>query len=532
MEFLNDLLKNYKNLNDAKLLLNGFKFGFRLQYKGPRISRISKNLLSAETNKEETKQKLLKEVQLGKMLGPFSQKPISNLQTSPIGLVPKKDLSLRLITHLSFPKCSSINDFIDPEICKVKYSSIDKVLETILSCGRSAKLGKIDISQAFRLIVINPADFDLLGIMFDGEYFIDKCLPFGCSLSCALFEKFATMLHWAVTSYSGINTLDHYLDDFIFIGPSSSDHCYILMNTFLDISNQLGVPINDSKTVWPTTLLTFLGLDIDTVAMTIRIPEEKLVKLKNMLTPLLSMKKVTLRDLESVVGLMSFCARAITSSRAFLRRFYDLIATVNNKKPYHFARLNSEVKEDVKVWLNFLEHFNGSTYISDQTWLTNETLELFTDSSGNHQLGAGAYFAPHWVQYKWPNSWVNTPILRDMTVLELIPVVLALLIWGSELQNKKLIFRIDNSALVATLNKRTSKSKSVMKLVRPLVFLTMRYNIQFKAMHIEGLHNSIADSLSRFQMERFRSLAPMADKEPVAVPQKFLQIISELTSKD
>lgn len=86
------------------------------------------------------------------------------------------------------------------------------------------------------------------------------------------------------------------------------------------------------------------------------------------------MKKVTLRDLESVIGLMSFWARAITSSRALIRHFYDLIATVNNKKPYLFARLNSEVKEDVKAWLNFLEHFNGSTYISDQTWLTNETL--------------------------------------------------------------------------------------------------------------------------------------------------------------
>lgn len=161
-----------------------------------------------------------------------------------------------------------------------------------------------------------------------------------------------------------------------------------------------------------------------------------------MLTPLLSLKKVRLRDLESVVGLMSFCARAITSSRAFRRRIYDLIATVNNKKPYHFARLNAEVKEDIKVRLNFLEHFNGSTYISDQTWLTNDTLELFTDSSGNHQLGVGAYFAPHWAQYKWPNSWVNTPILRDMTVLEFIHVVLALLIWGSDLQNKQIILEL------------------------------------------------------------------------------------------
>lgn len=129
----------------------------------------------------------------------------------------------------------------------------------MLSFGRSTKLGKIDISQAFRLILINPADFDLLGIMFHGEFFIDKCLPFGSSI----FGKFATILHWAVTSYTGIDTLNRYLDDFICIGPLSSDHCSTLINTFLDIINHLGVPINDSKTVWPTTLLTFMGLDID-----------------------------------------------------------------------------------------------------------------------------------------------------------------------------------------------------------------------------------------------------------------------------
>jgi uncharacterized membrane protein len=68
-----------------------------------------------------------------------------------------------------------VNDFIDLEYCKVNYSSFDKVVEIISTLGKSALLAKLDISQAFQLIIINPVDFDVLGIMLEGHYYIDKC---------------------------------------------------------------------------------------------------------------------------------------------------------------------------------------------------------------------------------------------------------------------------------------------------------------------------------------------------------------------
>lgn len=270
---------------------------------------------------------------------------------------------------------------------------------------RPQKFAKLDISQAFGLLIVNPADFDLLGIKFDGKFYIDKCLPMGCAISCSLFEKFSTFVHWVVKSKAGLDSMDHYLDDFIFAGNAITDNCEVLVETFLHVSQELGVPIAEKKTVCPTNVLTFLGLEIDTVLMMVKIPALKLDKLKRSLQDLLTRKKENIRTLESVIGLMAFCARARPSARAFLRRFYDLLSSVKVRKPFYKIRITEELKYDITVWLQFLEDFNGECYILENLWLTNEALELFTDSTGNQYLGCDAYSKGHWLQFSWPESW-------------------------------------------------------------------------------------------------------------------------------
>jgi hypothetical protein len=57
---------------------------------------------------------------------------------------------------LSFPEGGGVNDFIDEKFCQEKYASFDKVLGMISALGKGAELGKIDIQQAFRLLIVNP----------------------------------------------------------------------------------------------------------------------------------------------------------------------------------------------------------------------------------------------------------------------------------------------------------------------------------------------------------------------------------------
>jgi hypothetical protein len=67
-----------------------------------------------------------------------------------------------------------------------QYTSFDKVLDTISDCGPLSLMGRMDISSAFRLLIINPGDFELFGFKFKDNYYFDNYLPMGCSASCQL----------------------------------------------------------------------------------------------------------------------------------------------------------------------------------------------------------------------------------------------------------------------------------------------------------------------------------------------------------
>lgn len=519
------MLRDYP-CQDKEILLGGFKDGFSLHYAGDRTPVESPNLISVKQNPGIAIKLIEKEIEMGRMAGPFSSKPFSNLRISPIGLVPKKDGTFRLIQHLSYPHGSSINDFIDPDYCKVKYASFDDAIDMVSRLGQGAHLGKMDIKSAFRLLPINPADFELVGLAVEGKYYFDKCLPMGCAISCSLFEKFSSFLEWAVRTNCNTEDLLHYLDDFLFGSEKNSNQCLTTMLAFNQLCSQLGVPIASEKTVWPTPIIIFLGLVINTINMTVSIPDEKLVELRRLLESFLDKKKVTLKMLQSLVGSLNFCSRAIPASRAFCRRFYDAMCGIS--KPHHFIRVTYPMKEDIKMWLLFLDCFNGSHYFPERLWISNCDIQLFTDASGNPELGCAAYFEPHWVFYQWPDSWKGQQILKETSMLELIPIVLAFLVWGPYLKGKKLVLQVDNLALVSILNKNSSKSSLIMQCLRPLVLQSMLMNIQFKAIHVPGKVNQIADALSRKQWVRFQRLAPRAEQRPEEVPESFRQLISNL----
>ena len=173
-------LAEYPDRECALELQNGFKYGFDIKFEGPQQLVLSKNLPSANKAPDVVRHKIAKELDAGRVADPFKTPPFPNFRVSPIGLVPKKQPGeYRMIHHLSYPEGGSVNDFIDPEVCSVQYTRFDEAVKMIQNLGQGTLLGKADVKGAFRLMIISPVHFPLLGFQFDGNYYFDRCLPFG-----------------------------------------------------------------------------------------------------------------------------------------------------------------------------------------------------------------------------------------------------------------------------------------------------------------------------------------------------------------
>ena len=240
-------------------------------------------------------------------------------------------------------------------------------------------------------------------------------------------------------------------------------------------------------------------------------PLDKIAKCNLLISDFLRRKKVTLRELQSLVGLLNFACSVIQPGRAFLRRLIDLSLGISH--PNHFIRLTKDVKADLSMWQSFLSTFNGKSLFLEDQWYNSNILHMYTDASGS--LGFGAVFGNKWCYGAWPQEWTT----HNIALLEFFSIVLSLLLWGSAMQNRCILFFTDNAAIVHVINKQSCKDKQLMFFVRKLVLTCLKNNIIFKAKHVMGLHNDLADSLSRLQIQKFYSLAPASmDKMPTDIP--------------
>lgn len=87
------------------------------------------------------------------------------------------------------------------------------------------------------------------------------------------------------------------------------------------------------KCVGPTNYLVLLGLEIDNVAMMVRVPVHKRVELVLLLQKIIYRKSVTLKQLQSLLGNSNFVTKSITPGRAIVRRMHNTIGKIS---PHHF----------------------------------------------------------------------------------------------------------------------------------------------------------------------------------------------------
>ena len=185
-------------------------------------------------------------------------------------------------------------------------------------------------------------------------------------------------LHW--------NLIQHYLDDFITIIPAALAHTIPQMETdYIAITDILGIPRNDKKNQ-SGSIISVLGLEIDTNLFTLRVPEDKMERAFKATSQALQQESITLKEIEALAGFLGFCAPAVQLGRFHLRTIWSFVASYpQNKSHFIKRRIPAEVCEDLTWWRDLFPSWNRVLFFQDST---RDTISLFTDSSG---FGMGGF---------------------------------------------------------------------------------------------------------------------------------------------
>lgn len=525
-------LADHPDENFTSTLLSWMVHGAPTWYDGPQKPRICANWPSAWQYHSEVSETLQKDKRRHRMVGPFPQPPFENMVCNPMGAFRKKNSSkVRTIHDLSFPPRESVNDHIDPEKCSLKYTTVENVVEKCMelkkqSGGQMIYCAKLDLSEAFKHIIVNPHEWHLLGCTWKDtppdnprakpnemrwsgvtdpqmDYYCGTVLQFGMRSAPRVFDMFGAGLQYLMVK-NGASNLDRYMDDYITyqIGKQKADGSLTIM---LDTCGLSGMEAQDSKTVWGTPIIEFLGIIMDHIHGQLMISSERLTEIKTILAEWRFKTKCTKRQLLSLLGKLMFCCKVIRCGKTFTHRIIQLVK--GTRYLHYRIRLNSAARADIEWWLQCIDTHNGISYYPTQ-WSSSDLLHLYTDAS---DIAVAGVYQKQWFYRCFVGKYA---IFRDKPIVykEMLALLMAVATFGSQLAGQRIVLHVDNQAVCFTINAGYSKNSDLMTLIREMYHLLAYYSMEVKALYINTKLNILADRLSRLDVQGFFLHEPDAEK--------------------
>jgi hypothetical protein len=522
---------------ECNRILYAIRNGIDIEYTGKRnINRRAENhIKESELTKEQLEQingKIQKDVMDGKKLGPFDKPPYPYFSVSPLGMVVKPgQTKIRIVHDLSHPDRAmidgdSINGNIREEDMELgKFD--DACNEIVKRRGRTILLLKLDIDGAYKIIPVRYEDWPLLGFKWKEKYYIDVTLPFGLKSSCRLWDLFATALNVILIGELGNSFILHYVDDFLIIDTDNIELVKEKLELIRKITKKLGVPLNETKTCGPTDCLTFLGIEINSTKMEMKLDNDRLNSLRTLLCQWETKIQCTMKELQSLIGILEFATKVIRPGRLFLKRLIDLVKSFNynNNNNYYgnskkigkaIRVITPDAKADIHWWIEFLPQWNGKSLLYDVNWL-HQTSTAISLSSDACQIGYGARCGREWIRGEWTEDvWLmaKRKIRESMPFLELYALVLAAFTWGSNWRGKRVIFQCDCEPIVNIFKTTRTHTPGIASLLRRMAKIAAINEFDYKVNHIEGVKNRAADLLSRNDMTVFFNEFPSSQVNP------------------
>lgn len=342
---------------------------------------------------------------------------------------------------------------------------------------------KIDIHQAYFHLPIAETHRRFLRIFYNNELLQLTALPFGLSSAPKMF---ATVSNWIaeILRARGFRILV-YLDDFLLVNQDQQTLVSQVAET-LSLLKTLGWHVNYNKSILePSHEVEYLGLIWNTQENKIKLPGKKAMKIKLIISKLLKFKNSSLREMQSLLGLLNFANYTVSKGRLHCRRMQLFLKQFQQNRPRERNNLSVQVQQDLGWWLKVVEH-------SSSPIIKPKVTHFFTTDAADAGWGAqlnNKYLSGKWATYQKP--WHSN-------MKELYAVFAAIHSQRMTLKEAHILIQSDNRTLVSYIrNEGGTRSLGLLKLTTRLLKLIQSLGITLSANYLPGRINEIADRLSR-----------------------------------
>lgn len=376
---------------------------------------------------------------------------------------------------------SHLNSFVNK--VHFKMESLD-VVKSLLR--PNDYMVSIDLADAFLSIPLHESSKKYTTFEFENVRYWFNSIPFGLTSSPRIFSKvLRPVIIWLRSRGLRITS---YLDD-IFICDQSPSLLSSSVDLALDTLSDLGFKPNLKKSkLSPSRDLLHLGYLWDTISMTISLPPEKINKTKVLANHLLSLEKVSLRDISSFLGLVISHSNGLDNGSLHFRKIQlQFVAKFKSCSSWDSCYCLSPAARNELFWWS--QDF-PCVPVSLSDSLPDLTMHCDASLSGwGCTLSSG-----HVASGEWSNSEKSFHI----NYLELKAIFFGLKCFSELIKNKYLQIFSDNTTSVSYINKRGGTHSSYLCSLAITIW-EFSYSIGTKitASHIAGTSNSTADFYSR-----------------------------------
>ena len=191
-----------------------------------------------------------------------------------------------------------------------------------------------------------------------------------------------------------------------------------------------------------------LGILVNTKDFTLRVPESRLRELSDELHLWLSRVRFTVKELQSLLGELSFVTACVHASRIFLSRLLNTLRSFPSNAKSQLVTL--EMRHDLAWWQTFLPLYNGVSVIKPADWSFADFrfTRRLSDSRRSH--------VPRQMPYiPFPGFFLHAA--SHISALELFTVIVAVKFWPTALQHQRFLVSCDNEAAVTVINSGSTK---------------------------------------------------------------------------